>query len=344
LIILVNIAVLAGIALGAWWLTGFDKTAGGESKRGHHLTRAIRSIAIIFLSATFIWFVESPGGGYGGMPILIILPMCIALVLRSSLSELFAHGFLGMLDPELHGTREFDPKKSRRYQDAIAHLIHNGRRDEAIKLCEELKLSGEVDIVTLQNTLEFLGVKQDRALIKPLLEAGRLRQQKKFAEAEQRLKSLLLKNPADNGAAIMLMRLYAEDLHQTDRAHEVLRALEKQPHAPADHLEFARRSIGEWGRPQPQPIPSPAIPPKAESVDDFLAQGSFGTAIEMLEEQIKAQPADFELQLKLAEVHAVHCRNLLRAEKIVRQIELAAKFSPQQIATAQAKFKEWHAR
>ena len=340
--ILFNIALLTGIALGTWLLTGRDKTFGGESKHSHHLTRAIRTIAVVFLSAAFIWFAEAPGFGYGGIPILIILPMGIALVLRSSLSEVFTHGFLGMIDPALHDTREFDPKKARRYQDAIAHLIHNGRRDEAIKLCEELKQSGEVDLVTLENTLEFLGVKQDRAPAKPLGEAGRLRLGKKFDQAEQLLRSLLLKNPADEGAALMLMRLYAEDLHQPERALEVLRALEKQPHASRDHIEFARQSIGEWSRPKPPPIPASAIPPQAESVDEFLAQGSYGTAIEMLEGRINAQPEDFELQLKLAEVYAVHCKNLMRAEKIISQIERSAKFSPQQIATARAKFKEWH--
>jgi hypothetical protein len=78
-------------------------------------------------------------------------------------------------------------------------------------------------------------------------------------------------------------------------------------------------------------------------VDEFLAQGSFGTAIEMLEEQIGTQPGDFELQLKLAEVYAVHCKNMMRAEKIIGQIERSAKFSPQQIATARVKLKEWHA-
>ena len=343
--ILLNITLLTGIALGAWWLTGRDKTFGGKSKHGHHLTRAIRTVIVVFLSAALLWFVEAPDFGYGGVPILIILPMCMALVLRSSLSEVFTQRiFLTMIDPALHDTREFDPKKARRYQDAIAHLIHNGRRDEAIKLCEELKISGEVDIVTLQNTLEFLGVKQDRGPApKPLLEAGRLRAQKKFAEAEQLLKALLLKNPADEGAAIMLMRIYGEDLHQAERAQEVLRALEKQPHVSPDHLAFARQSIGEWSRMKPPPIPASAMPPQAESVDEFLEQGSVGPAIEMLEQEIKARPGDFELQLKLAEVYAVHCKNIQRAEKIIRQMELAGKFSPQQIATAQAKLKEWHA-
>ncbi len=277
--ILLNIVVLAIVAAGSWWLTGIDKTSGGESKRGHHFTRALRCLAVVVLSAAFMGSVGANGFGYGGIPVLIIIPMSIAIVLRSSLSELFAGGFLRMVDPALYDDRQLDPKKARRYQDAIAHLIHNGRREEAIKLCEELKQSGEVDVVTLENTLEFLGVKQERApAAKPLVVAGRLRTERKFVEAEQLLQSLLVKNPADDAAAIMLMRLYAQDLRQPDRAHQVLHALKKQPHVPAGNLEFARHSIAEWSRPQPPSLPVTDTPPKAETVDDFLAQDGFGTA------------------------------------------------------------------
>ena len=337
--ILLNILVLTPVALGTWWLTGIDKTPGGESKRDQYLFRALRCVAVVFLSAVFGWSFDL---GLGAIPFLLIIPVSIALLLRSSISELFAGGFLGLLDPALHDRREHDFKKARRYQDAIAHLIHNGRREQAIKLCEELKLSGEVDLATLEHTLEFLGVKQERAAaVSPLVAAGRLRTQGKFAEAEQLLKSLLLKNPADDGAAMLLMRLYAQDLRSPERAHEVLRALEKQPHARADYLEFARRSIVEWNQPSPPPLPAPVLP-HPQSVDDLLAQGSYGTAVEMLKGQIKTQPDAFDLQLKLAEVYALHCKNLLSAEKIVRQMERTSNVNPEQIALARAKLAEWH--
>ena len=339
--ILLNIGVLALVAGGAWWLTGRDKTAGGESKRGHYFTRALRCVAVWFLAAVFVWFVEQPGMGFAGIPFLIILPVSIALILRSSVSELLAHGFLRLIDPTLHDDRPLDPGKSRRYMDTIAHLIQNGRRDEAIKLCEELKQSGEVDIVTLETTLEFLGVKQERAQTpKPLVAAAGLRAQGKFAEAEQLLKSLLAQNLPDTGAAMMLMRLYAQDLRQPGKAHEVLRQLEKQPHVSASHIEFARHSIDEWSKPKPETVGT-VVQPQAESIDDLLAQGFFGTAIERLEEKIKAQPGDFAVRLKLAEVHAVHCNNFQRAEKIIRQMETDANFNPQQIESARAKLKEW---
>lgn len=96
--LILNIVVLLVIAAGAWWLTGNDKTAGGESKRDLHFTRALRCVAVVFLAAAFLWFIEQPNMGFAGIPFLIILPMSIAIVLRSSLSELFTHGLLHFME------------------------------------------------------------------------------------------------------------------------------------------------------------------------------------------------------------------------------------------------------
>ena len=341
--ILINLAILLLVAVGAWWLTGFDKTAGGESKRTHYVFRTIRCAAIVWLAGVFLWFIEDRSGGMGGAVLLMIIPPSLALLLRSSISELFTHGFLRLVDPTLHDDRPLDPGKSRRYMDTIAHLIQNGRRDEAIRLCEELKQSGEVELVTLETTLEFLGVKQERAPVpKPLAEASRLRSQGKFAEAEQLLRSLLARNPENLDAAMMLMRVLAQDLRQSGRASEILRQIEKQPHVSASHIEFARRSIDEWSRP-----PAPAAkreasaPPREESVDELLAGGSFGTAIEILEGQARSQPGDFDLRLKLAEAHGCYCGNIPRAEKIVREIEMDGRFSPEQVQLAKTRLQDW---
>jgi hypothetical protein len=336
--IFLNIGIVVVCALGVWWLTGLDKSFSGESKRDRHFTRALRCGAVVFLVAVFLWLVEGDLG-YGGIPLLLIIPVSIALLLRSSVSELFAGGFLRLVDPALHDGREFDLKRAQRHRDNIAWLIHHGQRDQAIKLCEELKMSGELDETTLASTLEFLGVKQERAKISnPLNEAAQLRAQGKFFESEQSLKALLAKKPADTGAALMLMRLYEQDLRQPDKANEVFCALEKQPRVSADHLQFARRSLVEWSQPKSKPPAEEAAP---ESPEEMLAKSFFGSAIELLEQKIKAQPGDFDLRLKLAEVHAVHCDNLPRAEKIVRQIETEKIFSAAQIASAEMKLKEW---
>jgi len=191
----------------------------------------------------------------------------------------------------------------------------------------------------LEMTLEHLGVPQPRfQRPKPLLEADRLRSQGKFPEAEMILNSLLAQNPRNLDAAMMLMRLYAQDLHRPDKAGEVLRVLERQPHMPAAHLEFARRSIGEWHHGKPR---TEEIAPQPESIDELLAQGYFGTAIEILEQKIKEQPQDFDLRLTLAEVYARHCGDDLRAKKIVREIQTNSAFSPEQKLSAWPKLEEW---
>jgi hypothetical protein len=372
LLILVNILVLAVIAAGVWWLTGMDKTWGGESKRGHHLTRALRSIGVVLLAAALITVIESPASP-GAIPLLLIAPAGIGLLLRSPISEVFTHGFMRVLDPAMHDHREFDPRKAERCQDAIAHLIRTGRRQEAIKMCEAFKESGEVDLATLELTLEFLGVEQGgRKRANPLAEAASLRLQQKFPEAEALLLSLLDKKPDDEGAAIMLMRLYAGDLQQPERAYKVLRAFEQQPHVSRGPMEFARRSILEWtaagrggtgvapgaadatapdaGRPVPasdppqSPQPATAVPLDLAEVDRLLAEGSLGSAVAMLEREVKARPLGWALQLKLAEVYAVHCKDLVRAEKLVQRLEHQPGFGTEQTAFARAKLDEWRLR
>jgi len=137
---------------------------------------------------------------------------------------------------------------------------------------------------------------------------------------------------------MLLTRLYAQDLRDVEKAKAVLDALEKEPHVSAGHIEFARRSIDEWIRPQPQPEKISAPP---ESVDELLALKYFGTAIEILEEKIKEQPQDFDLWLKLAEAQGRYCGNIMRAEKIVEEMENSFAFSAGQIQTAKDKLAGW---
>ena len=124
-----------------------------------------------------------------------------------------------------------------------------------------------------------------------------------------------------------------EDMHRSDKASEVLRSLEQQPNIARAHIEFARRSIDEWSHPPAKEVVVEAQP---ESLDELLANGYFGTAIEILEQKTKEQPQDFDLWLKLAETQAQHCGNINRAEKIIQQIEANPAFSPEQIQLARS--------
>ncbi len=340
-----NIGILAGVALGTWWLTGRDKNVSGENKRDRHFTRALRTVAVVFLFAVLLAVAEGGGGGggVGGVPLLLIIPVSIALLLRSSLSEVFAGGFLRLVDPTLQDERPFDPGKTQRYLDTIGHLIRNGRKIEAIRLCQEFKKSGDLNPVVLETILEFLGIPQPgEKLVNPLNEAARLRGQRRYAEAEQILRLLLAKHPADAGAAIMLVRLFAQDLQQPERAAEILREFERQPHVDAAHVEFARRSLEEW-RQAPEVSPPEPVPVGLLTVDDWLAKGGFGTAVDILTHQVKLQPHDFDLRLKLAEVHGRYCGDLQRAERIIRALELFGGFSGEQQKLARERLETWRA-
>lgn len=337
--LLANLVVLVSTARASWWLSGYDPMVTGLNERKDSLRRSIRcGITLFLVEMAFycLWQYHQSSDPVNGVAYLVFsLPL--ALLWFGCISELCARAFHRMIDPE--DDREFDPKKGLREMDVIGDLIRSGRRDKAIQLCQMLKQTGEVNPFVLEMTLENLGVPQQSVRRpKPLIEADRLRSQGRFQEAELILNSLLAQNPRNLDSAMMLMRLYAQDLHRPEKAGEVLRALEQQPHLPSAHLEFARRSIGEWDQGKPR---TEYVPAQPESIDELLAQGYFGTAIEILEQKIKEQPQDFDLRLTLAEVYARHCGDDVRAKKIVQQIEASTTFSPEQKLSAWPKLEEW---
>jgi tetratricopeptide (TPR) repeat protein len=323
-----KIILLLAAAVIAWWLSGFDSRVTGENKKADLTRRILRCVATFVLATIF--FSEPSILG------ILILPVSIGLLWCGCLAELFSRGFHRLIDSD--DRREFDPNQSTRNLDMVASLLKSGRHEEAAQLCEALKKSGDANILVLETMLARSGILFDSGRKpKPLVEAHRLRSEGKFTEAETILQTLLAENPSNVDAALMLMRLYVRDLRRSDKAAEVLRSLEKQPHIPSAHIEYARRSIHEWG----QRKSAPAAEVLPESVDELLACGYLGTAIEILERKIKEQPKDFDLWLKLAEAHGLHSGNLQRAEKIVQQIEANHGFSAEQIQIAKARLKEW---
>jgi tetratricopeptide (TPR) repeat protein len=332
---LTNILLLALGVLAMWWLSGFDPRVTGENRRKDFIRRMTRCLATAILLAIF--FGPNPVRvGYAFVPLILIIPPAVGILWAGCLANLFARGFHRLLDAD--DRRTFDAGKSARAADQVASLLASGRREEAVQLCESLKQSGGADALVLDTLLARAGIPQANfQKPAPLAEAHRLRSEGKLSEAETILQSLLAENPSNVDAALMLMRLYVQDLHRSDKAAEVLRSLEKQPHIPPAHLEYARRSIVEWA----QRKPAPAAAPLPESVEELLAGGYVGTAIEMLERQLEQQPGDFDLWLKLAEAHGRHAGNVRRAEKIIQKIESRRGFSAEQIQLAKARLKEW---
>ena len=328
-----HILGLAALVLLGGWLSGHDARLVGDGRRSDFWRRFIRVMVTLFLVESMaIVPIAAPG-------LLVI----VGVIWAGCVSELVSGLFRRFLDPASHDKREFDLHGTQRQLDELGHLVRTGKRAEAIQLCETLKTSGTVSLSTLEDTLAFLGVEQTRAAaVDPLTEAARWRAAGKPEAAEPLLLALLAKNPRHAAATMLLMRIYAQDWHQPGRAAKILQQFERQPHVEADHVEFARRSLTEWSQPQPQPVISPlTTPAPPESLEQLLADGLFGSAIELLEEQIAASPANFNLRLKLAEVHARFCGNIPRAEKILRQIDADPAFTPQQIQLAWTRFREW---
>jgi tetratricopeptide (TPR) repeat protein len=332
-----NLIVLVASTVVFWWLSGFDPHLSGDRGFPDLTRRGARcgiSLAIVEGCFLFLWrYVKEKNADAGYIYLLIAMPL--ALLWCDCLSQLGAHWFKALIDPE--DPEQFQPDKELRLLEKIAELIRSGKKEQAIQLCKTLKASGEVSTAALDMTLEHLGLPQNNGImVKPLAAAHRLRRQGKFKEAAAMLNVLLAKNPRDVDAAMPLMRIYAQDLRQPDQARKILKALEKQPHVAAAHVEFARRSIEEWSRPQPVKLNGAEL---AGSVDELLAQGFIGTAIAMLEEQVDAEPGNFDLQLKLAGFYALHAKNVTTAERIIRQMD--GKFSPDQLLIARARLQEW---
>lgn len=337
--LLVNVLVLAIAALGSWWLSGYDSQVTGENETKDRIRRGIRcgiSLLLVELAYWGLWRYWRYDDRAGGM-LYLLTALPLAIIWCTCIGELFAQGFLWLIDPEDH--RQFDSHKNRRDLDMLSWLIRNGQKAEAIQLCQMLKESGDFRNATLETILEHLGVKPDIvSTARPLAMAYQLRSQGKLNEAEALLNTLLVENPANVEAALILMRLYAENMRRADMAYEVLRSLEMQPYIAHAYIEFARRSIAEWSNPIPEMA---AVQPQPESIEELVAHGYFGTVIEILDQKTKGQPQDFESWLKLAEIYGKRCGNIERAKQIIQQIESNSAFSQEQIQFAKNQLKEW---
>ncbi|HZF00862.1 MAG TPA: hypothetical protein VE344_03100 [Methylomirabilota bacterium] len=334
---LANIVVLVFAALVSWWLSDFDTRLTGDETKDR-IGRGIRcgiSLLVVEVSFWSLWrYWRYDDRLSGALYLFTLLPLLI--IWAGCIGEMVAQGFTWLIDP--HSNKEFDPKKNLRDMDTLAALIRDGRHDEAVQLYETLKGSGDGNVLTMEALLDRAGIPREHfRRSKPLFEAGRLQREGKFSEVETILKSLLTQNPANVDAAMMLMRLYAQDLRQSGKAAEILRALEKQPHISPAVIEYAQRSLHDWGRKKIKP----KVEPLPESVEELLKSGYLGTAIEILEQKAAEQPEDFDAQLKLAEAHGLYSGNIQRAKKIITAMEDDPRFSSEQIRIAKSKLQEW---
>jgi len=345
------VGAMACIAAFSWWLSGYDSMVTGEDKASDLRRRAIRCGATLLLVAA----------GSTNPLLLLAAIVLIAVIWTGCLSELSARGFHRLVDPE--DTRTFDANQTTRDLDTLAALVQRGRNDEAIELCKKLRESPETSTLAIETVMFQLYSRMfdgdSVGASPPVAEARRMRAQGNVANAASLLESLLQKEPENLRAAFLLMRVYAGDMQRPDRADALLRTLAQQPHVPPVFVEYARRCIHEWsGMASPRTQTAEGIESllvnradsrSAEqagaadgaSVDELLAGGHLATAVELLESQLKDQPDNLSLWLKLAEAHGVYCRNLHRAAKIIGRIEANPAFTKEQVQLAKSKLKEW---
>jgi hypothetical protein len=79
-----------------------------------------------------------------------------------------------------------------------------------------------------------------------------------------------------------------------------------------------------------------------DPIEKLLAEQRLGTAVEMLQQQVKTQPGNFDLWLRYAEAHGLHCGNLNTATKIIKQMERSGNFKKSQIKKAYTRLRKWH--
>ena len=332
-VIVVSILFLAG----ACWLSGYDHKVTGENPMNDFFRRALRILVTILLLA--ILFGLQPAGlgnGYGFVPVLIVVPTLVALIWCGCIAECWSQSVRGFMYDD--DKSEYDPHRETREMDHIAALLKKGRHQEALRLSGKLVESGTHNVLVLETLFARAGIAwTSLGERSPLMEACRLRAEGKFLEAEKILNSFLAGHPSNAQALLLLIRLYAEDLKNPARAAETLQVMEKRRGIPAWQIEYARRSLPEWSQ-KKTALPPAALP---ESIDELLAEGYSGTAIEMIEQKLQEQPNDFDLWLKLAEARGFHCGDIPAAQKIIGKMEKNSAFTPEQIQLARTKLAEW---
>lgn len=353
--------VLAAVVALAWWLSGFDSQLTGENRRADFLRRAIRCALTLLLVGVAL--AAAAGGGRVGGFVCIALIVPLAITWSGCVSELFAGVFHRLIDSP--DDRELDPKELDRDLDRLAELSQQHRYGEAIQLCVKLKESAAGSGLGLEATLFRLYDEMfaDGTTSPHLAEVQKLYEGGQCLLAESRLNQVLKREPGNLGAGILLMKLYARNLRNANRALALLHTLEQQRGVPPGFIDYARERIRQWFDPASEPKPEaegiesilvrkrPTPPLEEEesdpndlSIDELLEAGHLGTAIERLETQIKEHPADFDLRLRLAEAHGLYCCNISRASDIVTKIQTDPAFSPAQARKAQARLLEWRTR
>ena len=79
-----------------------------------------------------------------------------------------------------------------------------------------------------------------------------------------------------------------------------------------------------------------------DPVEKMLLERRLGSAVELLQQQAEAAPANFEVWLRYAEAHGHHCGQVATAEKIIKRMERSGHFKKAQLKKAHTQLRKWH--
>ena len=339
----------SGIVVGAtllvtWWLSRFDTKLIGDSRWPDVLKRLLRCAFTAGMAEVIYWcfwrYSNKGDTACGLVPIPIIL--VLAFLWSGAMGEIISRGFGQLFDSD--GRSAYDSAKGEQGLRQLSGLIQEGRRDEAQKLSEKLKKSGDTNIIVLEAMMQHLGVDErhpDRE--KSLATARKLQGEGRFGEAARVLTSVLKAHPDYTEASVLLIRIYAQDLGQGAMAAEIFEALKRQPGATPGMIEFARNLMTEAEKPLPMASMEPPADVKNLSPDELIAKRRFATAIDVLKARLQDHPDDFEAWLKLAEVNGRHCGSMQQVENIIKLVAGDPRFRPDQVQLLRARLEEWRA-
>jgi len=338
-----HFTLLVIAAIFFWWLAGYDVRVTGENRFQDYRRRTVRSLitlGLIQIAWINAWAWRETSNRINGL-MFVAAMMPLAFIWAGCLSELLTRWFCSLIDfgdNQKSGSQTDAPNL-----DEVASLIRSGRKREAIQLCQKLRKSGDAGVLIVETMLAHLGVQEpNRRPSKPLVEAGHLGTQGKFKQAAALLNSLLAKEPANADAAFMLVRIYAKDLRRPRRARRAFRHFLSHSNLSTALIDYMDSSIHDWSRATPPTEACSSAPaPDVQSIDEMLAQGRFGTVVDILEQKLMQQPGNFDLWMKYAETHGRYCSNFQRAEKIVQKIEANPGFSAEQMELARTTLSQW---
>ncbi|MEI8291553.1 MAG: hypothetical protein WCH99_18950 [Verrucomicrobiota bacterium] len=309
----------------------------GPAKARHYWIANLAPSLYMFGVLQFRLYCETNGqAGHLGVLYMIVGLFLLPLPFIDAITAVVTKAFMSWLDSSDDDYEE--PYTEAEEIDELTRLLKEGKQEEALKHCHGLNKPGGINPRTLETIFIFHGTPESAEILLPLTKAKEMRSQQNFLAAEDLLKKKLARRPDDVEAALLLMRIYAEDLHSPDAAKKILKQFCKRNPVKRDFIAGAEASIAAWSRPKPKEK-YPAELPATGSVSYLLAQGYYGSAIEILEGEIEANPKDLDLRLQLAEVFAVRCGEIERAGKVIQKMQRI--FSPEQMEVARAKLKQW---